>query len=252
MILGTLMFVVLLMPLTLMTLIFDLDGMVGAASPNYFTLPNDSTPAGVTGKELVGKWWTWWMGIPNDTHPLKKYADAQRCSVMQNGPVWFLPDVLPGVGTVNYICNVPLGKDIMLPLTTTICQTGVEGNLTDKELADCADNILTPVSNIEATVDGKKVEINGSLVKTDFFNVTFPENPIDIFGPIKPGTSKAIATGYFLFLNDMTPGKHKIDLKVVDLLKGNEGPPPRYDPPREGLFDIFVNNSSGSTQKNTE
>jgi hypothetical protein len=45
-----------------------------------------------------------------------------------------------------------------------------------------------------------------------------------------------VAAGYFLYLNDMTPGKHKIDLKVIDLLKGNEGPPPRFDPPREGVM----------------
>jgi hypothetical protein len=48
------------------------------------------------------------------------------------------------------------------------------------------------------------------------------------------------AAGYFLYLNDMTPGKHKIDLKVIDLLKGNEGPPPKFDPPREGVFDINI------------
>jgi hypothetical protein len=29
-----------------------------------------------------------------------------------------------------------------------------------------------------------------------------------------------VAAGYFLYLNDMTLGKHKIDLKVIDLLKG--------------------------------
>jgi hypothetical protein len=238
------------MPLTLWTII--LGGMGSAANSNYTTLSNDSTPAGITGKDLVAKWWTWWMGIPIDMHPLKKYPDAQRCSVMQNGPVWFLPDVLPGVGTVNYACNVPSGKDIILPLTVTACERGIEGPLTDKELAECADNILTPISNIVVTVDGKKVDIKGPLVKTDFFNVTFPKNPIDIFGAVKPGTYKGIATGYFLYLNDMTPGKHKINLKVVDLLKGNEGPLPRFEPPREGVFDIFISNSSSSAQKNAE
>jgi hypothetical protein len=49
-----------------------------------------------------------------------------------------------------------------------------------------------------------------------------------------------VAAGYFLYLNDMTLGKHKIDLKVIDLLKGNEGPSPKFDPPREGVFDINI------------
>jgi hypothetical protein len=38
----------------------------------------------------------------------------------------------------------------------------------------------------------------------------------------------------------MTHGKHKIDLKIIDLLKENEGPPPKFDPPREGVFDINI------------
>ena len=37
-----------------------------------------------------------------------------------------------------------------------------------------------------------------------------------------------------------TKGEHNINLKVVDLLKGNEGPPPKFDPPREGTFKISV------------
>jgi hypothetical protein len=79
-----------------------------------------------------------------------------------------------------------------------------------------------------------------SSSRTGFYNVTYPANPIDIWGPIKPGTYRAIATGYFLFLHDLSPGKHNITLHVVDLLKGNEGPPPRFDPPRDFSFDIFI------------
>jgi hypothetical protein len=247
MILRACVFIAMLVPLIMSSVTFGSNSMVSAESSNSIVMPNGSTPSGITGKDLVAKWWTWWMGIPNDMHPLKKYPDVNRCSAMQNGSVWFLPDVAPGVGTVDYACNVPSGKDIILPLTTTGCERGIEGPLSDKELSDCADNILTPLSNIKVTVDGKNVDIKGPLVKTDFFNVTFPEKPIDVSGTVKPGTYKGIATGYFLYLNDLSPGKHKIDLKVVDLLKGNEGPPPKFDPPREGSFDILITNSSGST-----
>lgn len=163
---------------------------------------------------------------------------------MQNGPVWFLPDIIPGQSKINYECNVPLGKAILLPITTTFCEKATKGTcgsmLTDDELAASADNILTPIKNMQITVDGVKVDLAGSLVKTDFFNLTFPENPVDIWGAIEPGTYRAIATGYFLFLHDLSPGKHEIELRVVDLLKGNEGPPPKFDPMREASFKIFV------------
>jgi hypothetical protein len=48
----------------------------------------------------------------------------------------------------------------------------------------------------------------------------------------------------------MTLGKHKINVKVVDLIKGNEGPPPKFDPPREGVFDIYKITPLGTTQEN--
>jgi|SRR5580765_1387557 len=230
----------LLIPTTLLMIHIGLTGTVNGVGPNYTTLSDGTTPVGLTGKELIGKWWTWVSSIPNDVHPEKKFPDAQRCSQMQNGSVWFLPDISAGAGNVNYNCSVPFGKDIILPITTSECDRGTEGPLTEKELADCADNILTPTGNLEVIVDGTKVPVNGPIVKTGFFNVTYPDNPIDLFGPVKPGTYKGIATGYFLYLNDMMPGKHKINLKVIDLLKGNEGPPPIFDPPRTGVYDIFV------------
>src|SRR5687767_16014037 len=102
-------------------LILSWNGITIATSTNsnfgIFTV--DSSPYGSPYSEWVGKWWTWWVGIPIDKHPVKDYSDSKRCSVMQNGPVWFLPDVIPGEGKVNYNCNVPLSKAFLLPITPT-------------------------------------------------------------------------------------------------------------------------------------
>ena len=201
---------------------------------------SDSSPYQTPYPEWIVKWWTRWVGIPDDVHPANNYSDSKRCSLMQSGPVWFLPDIVPGKGKISVTCDLPSGKAILLPLTTTMCDRATEGPVSDTELKQCAENILTPTSNIQVTVDGKKVDINGSPVKTDFFNVTYPQNPIAFFGKIQPGTYSGIATGYFLFLHDLTKGEHNIDMKVVDLLKGNEGPPPKFDPPREANFKINV------------
>jgi hypothetical protein len=241
-----LLFVRLLIPI-LFIIILSWNGIItGTATTteatrstfDIFTI--DSSPYGTPYSEWVAKWWTWWVGIPIDKHPVKDYYDSERCSVMQSGPVWFLPDIIPGEGKINYNCNVPLGKAIMLPITTTFCDNSTEGPMTDIEIVECADNILTPLNNMKVTVAGKNVDLDGSLVKTDFFNITIPENPIDIWGTINPGTYKALATGYFVFLHDLSSGEHNIEMRVVDLLKGNEGPPPKFDPMREASFKIFV------------
>ena len=43
-----------------------------------------------------------------------------------------------------------------------------------------------------------------------------------MWGPIQPGTYRATAEGLFLFLHGLTPGKHIVETKVVDLLKGKD------------------------------
>jgi hypothetical protein len=243
-----LLFVHLLIPV-LFIITLGLNGINTAAatsaSPNFNVFTVDSSPYGSPYSEWVAKWWSWWAGIPIDKHPVKDYSNSERCSVMQSGPVWFLPDIIPGEGKINYNCNIPPGKAILLPITTTFCENTTKVSCgpitTDEELADAADNILTHLNNMEVIVDEIKIDLKGSLVKTGFFNITFPQHPLDIWGNIPPGTYRAIATGYFLFLHNLSPGEHTIELRVVDLLKGNEGPPPRFDPMREASFKIFVN-----------
>ena len=236
------LFVHLLIPV-LFIMILSWNGITATATTagstfKIFTI--DSTPYGSSYSEWIAKWWTWWVGIPIDKHPVKDYHDPERCSAMQNGPVWFLPDIIPGEGKITYKCNIPLGKAVLLPITTTFCDSGTAGPMTDTEIVECADNILTPLNNMKVVVDGKNMDLEGSLVKTDFFNFTIPENPIDIWGKINPGTYKALATGYFVFLHDLSLGEHNIEMRVVDLLKGNEGPPPKFDPMREASFKIVV------------
>jgi hypothetical protein len=41
-------------------------------------------------------------------------------------------------------------------------------------------------------------------------------------------------------VKDTPAGKHMINLEVLDFLKGNEGPPPKFEPLRTGTYEIFV------------
>jgi hypothetical protein len=214
---------------------------VGAAVPTNATIAgNNSAAYSVPTPELVVNWWVWWEGIPNNEHPEMKYPDAGRCSVMQQGPVWFLPDA-SNVNTDvnNFRCNVPVGKSMMLPLTTSECNYGREQQIkTDDDLKECAYNILTPLDRMEVVIDGIKADNSklGAPVRTEFFNITYPQDPAQIWGgPVISGTHKAIAEGYFLILPPMAAGKHTVGLKVSDSLKGlgDQGT-------RNGYYEIFV------------
>jgi hypothetical protein len=229
----------LIIPLFMFVIIVGLNGTASAINSNNVIIPNSATTIhGVPYKDWIAKWWVWWIGIPNDIHP-ESHHDAKACSVMQDGPVWFLPGISPGEGRINYQCNVPNDKDIMLRLTSTECESGgVEGLMTDEQLKDCAFNINTPIENMHLTVDGTEIDLSklGTPVQTDFFNVTYPQNPTDMWGPVKPGTYRAIAEGYDLFFHGLPQGKHVIELKVIDVLKGRA----TAELPAEGVFEIFV------------
>jgi len=199
-------------------------GTVTATSSNYIIYPTNSTLDGVPYNGWITKWWVWNLGIPNSTHPLwnPTEPDVERCSSMQKGPVWFLPNALSGEGIFNHQCNVPFGKVIMIPVSLTECDHGTEGVKPDDDLKVCAFNIYKSVSNIK--IDGVPVNTGnlGTPIRTDFFNVTYPHNPISKFGYVEPGSYRAIASGYLLFLHNLPVGIHNLHMKVVDFLSGKD------------------------------
>ena len=79
---------------------------------------------------------------------------------------------------------------------------------------------------MEVEIDDTKLPLNGSPIKTGVFNITVPDPPPkEIWSEINKGKQEVAASGYFLIVHDIPAGKHVIKLKVLDLLKGNEGPP---------------------------
>ena len=218
------------------------------SQPSIFT--SDSNPHDILYSEWVEKWWSWWLGIPNDKHIVQKNNDGyliylqERCSVNQNGSVWFLPDVLqelPG-SHLEYSCEIPAGKDILIPITTTECDVGSEGG-TDEELKKCANNFYDiddpkNPTRITINVDGNPIDPKNLKGQTGFFDVTIPENPTIMYGDDvyerDGGTYKAMASGYFLFLEQPTPGKHEIKFKSEDrFIVGLQNT-------RSGIFNITI------------
>ena len=97
--------------------------------------PISSEPYGTPYSHWIEKWWVRWFGMPINDHPGMNYT-ADRCSVYQDGPVWFLPDIREGL--INYHCEVPAGKAILLPLSTAECDAGTSPDIQgDRSLKMC-------------------------------------------------------------------------------------------------------------------
>jgi hypothetical protein len=235
--------------------------------PTFFR--KNSSPFGIPYSEWPRIWWQYWVGIPEDHHPSHVVKDgvvldpvpgydSSKCAVHQEGPVWFLPDVIargdPPVTKVDFSCEVPKGKAILFPLSTSACWLrnpefknighSADHPDADQRLTTCATNFQTVFNRV--LIDGKALdtnEIKEDRVTTGFFNMTVPSDPITTifrFGDDPPedpqdwpGTSKARANGYFLFLSPLPEGNHQIVFTVTDDLGDNKLI-------REGNYTLFV------------
>jgi hypothetical protein len=191
----------------------------GTSSQN-FIYPNNSTVFhGMPYGDWLTKWYSWWIGIPNSMHPYNDAGNAEKCSLMQSGPVFFLPPISEGGPDNNFHCIVPIGKDIMLPISITECDPTTDDVKTEQSYIECVFNIKTTYNSIAINVDGIPLDSNKlEFIKGKFFNVTFTDDSVQIFGPPKPGTYRALIGGLFAILHGLPAGDHNINVRVVDTL----------------------------------
>ena len=99
----------------------------------------------------------------------------------------------------------------MVPLLTGECENSESQPQTEEELKQCS-KAGDEFGAISATLDGKPIE-NLEKYRTDtgFFNITIVKD--NIFDT-PPGTYKATADGFFVFLKPLSPGNHDLHLKT--------------------------------------
>jgi hypothetical protein len=218
-------------------------------------LHQGSLPYGIPYADWLKNWWQWWISVPNNEHPFP-YYDPKTCSALQHGPVWYLPDVEPKGSlthaSVKYSCEIPKGKAIFFPLSTSACWLAnpefkkfnnklAPNPESDQALKKCA---ISPqdFNHSDVKIDGIKVDpAKLDRVTTNFYNVTVPPNAVKNlfdFGP--PGTSRGIADGYVLFLSALPVGKHTIEFSVTDHL-ASSGPVSISELiKRDGIYTVIV------------
>jgi hypothetical protein len=167
----------------------------------------ESTPYGVPYKDWIARWWQWNVGIPSSQHPRDHYT-PEKCTVNQNGPVWFIPDIL--TGKEERTCTIPEGKAILVPLITGECDNSESPRQSDDDLRLCS-TAGDEYGAISATLDGQKIEnLESYRTATDFFNLTYVKD--NIF-ETPGGTYRGVADGFFVFLKPLSVGNHELQVK---------------------------------------
>jgi hypothetical protein len=194
----------------------------------------ESAPFGVPYKDWIARWWQWDVGIPSSQHPRDNYT-AEKCTVNQNGSVWFLPDIL--TGKENRPCTIPEGKAIMVPLLTGECDTSDPASQSDADIRQCS-TAGDEYGAISATLDGQKIEnLDSYRTASDFFNITIAKD--NIFD-IPAGTYRGAADGFFVFLKPLSVGDHELHIKT----SVTNPTSPSYNYASEAIYDLKISPKS--------
>ena len=186
-------------------------------------------------KNLQVQWWKWILGIPADESPATDDT-GEFCDQDQKGPIWYLAGIagssegLPG-GSATRNCNVPEGKDILIPIFNTVCAEITDAGLIkdllglqpDDEippsqlkegLTRCTDFFLNSDHLIEKrfSIDGQTLEgddLDDFRVLSPQFQVVYPDGNVFEQAPTNV-KQKAVAEGIWVLVKDLEPGEYVI------------------------------------------
>jgi hypothetical protein len=168
--------------------------------------PN-SRPYGKPYSEWCEKWIKWGLSIPRMINPITDNT-GENCAKMQEGPVWFLAGTF---GTsAKRKCTIPSTKAIFFPIIEKECSFAEEGEQlkTEEGLVARAELLMDLVSFMEVTVDGIYLQnLKQYRARSKVFDLTFPQD--NVYG-VKPGPTRSVTDGYWVFLKPLPIGKHII------------------------------------------
>ena len=166
--------------------------------------------AGTSQLDLSQQWWQWALSIPAASNPLLDNTGA-FAQTNNDGPVFFVAGNAGGSSTRSF--TAPTGKPIFFPLVNAF---DIEVP-TDGCNFQCASGFIPGVggaTNLHATLDGQDLLTFPSFrqASTAFFTVNLPASLRDAFGfPLQyAGALDAIADGYWVALNGLSPGQHTL------------------------------------------
>jgi hypothetical protein len=191
----------------------------------------NSAPYGIPYQQWTERLWQWDFSLPTAQHPKDNYT-PEKCANGQNGPVWFLTEVLSG--TQQRTCTIPAGKSILAAFLDGECDRSDPTLHNDQDVRKCATE-GNDYGVIGATLDGARFQhLDQYRIDSGFYNLTIPAD--NIFKE-KPGTYRAFTNGFFVFLQPLHHGTHDLHLtvSVTNPIK------PTYNYAADWTYHLIVN-----------
>jgi hypothetical protein len=171
----------------------------------------ESVPFGLPFAEWCVRWVKWCLERPIETNPAKDIT-GKNCRQNQSGPVWFLAGTFGGPATRK--CTIPMEKAVMFPIIEKECSFAEDKDITTEEdLISRTIDQTSRLSHLEASVDGVTLQnLRKYRVQTRVFDLVFPKSNVY---SVQEGPTRATSNGFWVFLEPLSAGEHKIYFKGV-------------------------------------
>jgi hypothetical protein len=180
------------------------------ASAAVIIEPTGGTVAGKTIGEWSAEWWKWAAPLAPPGDP---FTDQTGIAANKNqaGPVFYLAG---SENTSSRKFTVPGDKFVLVPLVAgELSQLELGFGKTAAEIKAAAKSQMDQIDSLHATLDGTTITstilFGHREVSPNFAFVAAAGNQVGISG--SGNSSIAVADGYFLMLDPLTPGTHVLN-----------------------------------------
>jgi hypothetical protein len=177
----------------------------------------NENPFGRTWEKWASKWCEWMLSIPKKNNPSLDVT-GEYSSFNQNDKfVWFLTGSFGNIVPIKRKCKVPEGRAILFPILEKEDSLAEDSDLkTDTDLIKRSREATDKVLYMEAAIDGQDIEqVEDYRVQSEVFDLIFPQDNVY---DVKPGLTRSVCDGYWIFIKPLQSGKHTIHFKGENLL----------------------------------
>lgn len=180
-------------------------------------VPVSAGAFGMSYGDWSAAWWQYVLSTANSSNPVLD-ASGTHCAVGQSsGPVFFLAGA-PSADPVSRTCTVPAGKTLIIPIVVAECSTveappffGGNGQALRTCAAALADGI--DASSLWVAIDKRRLKDPAAYrVQSPVFDFVMPSAD-NFLGLAGVTTGSALSDGYWVIVQPLSPGQHKIHFK---------------------------------------
>jgi len=149
------------------------------------------------------------LSIPREKNPCADLT-GKYCSVNQpDTNVWYLAGTFGNTTLINRKCTIPQGRAIFFPILVKEDSLAEDTDLkTELELVKRSKQATDRLIDIEAAIDGNIIDrLEKYRVRTPVFDLEFP---VDNVYNVRPGFTRSVCDGYWMFIRPLTTGRHHI------------------------------------------